>query len=303
MSAMNRTRFPKELQRGLKSVFGLEYKRYPEEWRKAFEVDMTDQSYDEEQLVTGFGSAVVKAEGDEFTYDSGGEAWTARYIIDTIALGFFFTEEAAEDNLYMKLGPKYSKALARSMQYTKEIRGANVFNNGFSSSYKGGDGVELFSLAHPTRSGANQANELATAADLSQTSLEDMLTLIRKCEDDRGIPAMLNPKALIVPPELDWVANKIIQTPKAIGSNNNDVNLLSTRGYFSGGACLMTNLTDPDAWFVTTDVMDGLKYKDRVKMAIRSFQDDNTGNWHFVARERYKFGWTDWRGAFGTPGA
>lgn len=300
---LNRAQFKKQLQEGLNTNFGLEYKRYPEEWRMIFDVENSSKAYEEDQLLSGFGAAVVKAEGSAVSYDEGSEAWTARYTAETIALAFAITEEAEEDGLYGSLGAKYARALARSMRHTKEIKGASIFNNGFSSSYAGGDGKELFATDHPLEGGGTFANELSTAADLSEASLEDAVNGIEAFVDERGIPIAAMARKLIVPTGLQFTAHRILKSTLRSGTGDNDINAMKSMGLFPDGVVKNHRLTDSDAWFIKTDVPDGLKHFKRKGIKRKVEGDFETGNMRYRARERYVFGWTDPRGAFGSPGA
>lgn len=300
---MNRNTFKKQLQEGLNTVFGLEYRRYPEEWRAAFEVGNSNKAYEEDVLLAGLAGAPVKAEGAPVSYDAGGEAYTSRYVHETIALAFAITEEAEEDNLYGDIGAKYARALARSMQHTKEVKGAAIFNNGFNASYPGGDGVALFSASHPLWGGGTQSNTFATQADLSETALEEALIAISKWVDDRGIPVAIRGLRLVLPPDLQFIAERILASSQRPGSADNDINALKSKGMIPGGAHEMHRLTDPDAWFIVTDAMDGLKHMVRKSIQRGIEGDFETGNMRYKARERYSFGWSDHRGAFGSSGA
>jgi hypothetical protein len=284
MPVMNRAQFARELEEGLNTVFGLDYKSHPEEWRPLFEVNNSKKAFEEDLLVTGFAAAQVKAEGSSVAFDTAQEAWTARYQHETIALQFALTEEAIEDNLYMQMGTKYAKALSRSMIHTKEIKGAAIFNNAFSTSYNGGDGKPLLATDHPLSGGGTFSNKLATDADFSETALEDILIQIRKAKDDRGIPIALSPKMIVIPPELEYVAARILLSTGRAGTADNDINAINRKGIFASDPHVLTRLTDPDAWFVKTDANDGLKYFD-------------------LCRERYSLGWTDPRTLFGSAGA
>lgn len=299
--SMNRSDFRKQLQEGLNVVFGLEYKRYPEEWREIFDIDNSNKAFEEDVLLTGFGSAPVKPEGGAVAYDSGQESYVARYVHETIALAFAITEEAEEDGLYGSLGNKFSRALARSLQHTKDVKGANILNNGFDNTYLGGDGVELFSTAHPTISGTGR-NELSTPADLSEAALEQAAIDVSEFTDDRGIPIAAQILKLIIPTELQFVATRLLMTPYRTNTGDNDVNALYTLGTVGDGFAVNHRLTDPDAWFLKTDVPDGLKHFVRKKVSRGLEGDFETGNLRYKARERYSFGWSDWRGAFGSPG-
>jgi len=299
--AMNRANFAKLLQQGLNTVWGLEYKAHPEEWRKFFMVENSEKAFEEDQLVYGFGGAVVKDEGASVTYDDGGQAWTSRYNHETIALAFNIPEELVEDNLYMQTGSKYARALARSMQHTKEIKGAGILNNGFSTT--GGDGVALLSASHPLAGGGTASNLLSTPADISEASLEDILVQIRKAVDDRGIPIALKAVDVIIPPELEYVVCRLLDSNMRPGTADNDVNAINKKGIFGKEPIVVTRLTDPDAWFIKTDANDGLKMFQRKGVQNKTEQDFNTGNYRFKSRERYSFGWTDWRGLFGSSGS
>jgi len=299
--AMNRANFAKLLQQGLNTVWGMEYSQYPEEYKKLFMIENSDKAFEEDQLVYGLGEAVVKAEGASVSYDEGGEAWTSRYNHETVALAFNITEEMVEDNLYMKAGAKYTKALARSMQHTKEIKGAAVLNNGFSATY--GDGVALLASTHPLAGGGTASNILSTPADISEAALEDMLIMIRKTVDDRGIPIAMKAVDVVIPPELEFVTCRLLDSNLRPGTPDNDVNAVNKKGIFGREPVIITRLTDPDAWFIKTDINDGLKMFQRVGVQTKAEQDFNTGNYRYKARERYSFGATDWRGIFGSSGA
>lgn len=303
MAVMNRVQFAKELEMGLNTIFGLDYKQYPEEWRKLFDVSTSKKAFEEDLLVTGFGAAQVKQEGAGAAFDSGIEGWVSRYNHETIALQFSITEEAIEDNLYMSMGAKYAKALARSMQHTKEIKAASILNNGFSGSYLGGDGKSLLATDHPLLGGGTYSNKLATPADFSEAALEDILVQIRKATDDRGIPLALTPKLVIVPPELEYIAIRILGSANRPGTADNDVNAVHNKNIFARMPEVITRLTDADAWFIKTDCPEGLKYFDRVPMKNRVQIDHDTGNYKYLVRERYSLGWSDPRGIYGSEGA
>lgn len=303
MAVMNRSQFRKELQYGLNAVFGLEYSRYPDEWPAFFDQFTSEKAYEEDVLVSGFAGAPIKQEGAGVAYDSASEVFTARYYNDTVALAFALTEEASEDNLYGDLGARYSRALARSMQYTKEIKGAAVPNNGFSTSFPGGDGAALFSLSHPLKGGGNAANIPTTPSQLAEASLEDMLIQIQNCQDDRGIPAKLKAVRLLIPTALTFTANRILNSPYRPGTADNDVNVINQGGWVSDGISVDRYLTNPTAWFLKTDCPDGLKHFARVKLQRGMEGDFESGNLRYKARERYSFGWSDWRGMFGNAGS
>tara|TARA_R110000824_G_scaffold38115_1_gene116613 strand:- start:73 stop:978 length:906 start_codon:yes stop_codon:yes gene_type:complete len=299
--AMNRAIFNKQLQEGLNTLFGLEYKTYSQQWKDIFEQNTSSKAFEEDVLLEGFGEASVKAEGASVSYDAASEVWTSRYNHETIALAFAITEEAEEDGLYGSLAKRYGKALARSMVHTKEIKGANVLNNGFDDSYTGGDGVELFSTAHPTSSG-DQSNELATAADLSETSLEQILINVAGMDDDRGIPIAAMARCLVIPTALQFDAERILNSNLRTATGENDINANRSMGMLPEGVKINQRLTDTDAWFVKTDVPDGMKMFQRRAMKKGMEGDFETGNLRYKVSERYSFGWTDWRGMFGSPG-
>jgi hypothetical protein len=303
MSIMNRASFRKQLQEGLNAIFGLEYKRYPEEWRQIFDVYRSTKSYEEDVLMTGLGAAQVKAEGAGVAYDSGSESWTARYLMETIALAFALTEEAMEDNLYGDIGARYARALARSMHHTKEVKGANVLNNGFTAGFTGGDGKVLFATDHPLQGGGTLSNTFTVAADLAEASLEDALIQISNWTDDRGIPIAAQALKLIIPSALCFVSERLLATSLRPGTADNDVNAIKSKGMLPQGYAVNHRLTDPDAWFLKTDVPDGLKYFQRKALQRGMEGDFETGNMRYKARERYVMGWTDPRAAFGSPGS
>ena len=301
--AMNRAQFKKQLQDGLNSVFGLEYDRHPERWRHYMDVETESQkSYVEDVMLAGFGAAQVKQEGAGVSYDTTSETYTARYIFETIALAFAITEEAEEDNLYGSIGARLSKALARSMQHTKAVRNADIINNGFNVSYPGGDAVALFSVSHPVKMGGVQANRPATGTDLMESSLEDMLILIGTALDDRGIPVALSPVRLGIPVQLKFVAQRVLYSNLQSDSAENNVNAVKDMGILQGGFVADERFTDPDAWFIKTDCPDGLKHIVRKAVMKRVEGDFETGNMRYKARERFIQGWSDWRGAYGSPG-
>jgi hypothetical protein len=301
--AISRAQLLKELLPGLNALFGMEYNRYGEEHKEIFETESSERSFEEETKLSGFSAAPVKNEGSAIAYDNGQEAWTARYTHETIALGFSLTEEAIEDNLYDSLSSRYTKALARAMAYTKQTKAAAVLNNGFSSTYKGGDGVELFSTLHPLVSGGVNSNEPSTPADLNETSLEAAVIQIAGWTDERGLLIAAKPRKLIVPPPLQFVATRLLETELRVGTTDNDVNALKTNGSIPEGYRVNHFLTDPDAWFLTTDVPNGLKHFVRSPMSTSMDGDFDTGNVRYKARERYSFGWSDPLGVFGSPGA
>ena len=301
--AISRAQLVKELEPGLNALFGLEYETYGEQHKEVFETETSERSFEEETKLSGFSAAPVKNEGSAIAYDNAQEAWTARYQHETIALGFSLTEEAIEDNLYDSLSARYTKALALAMAYTKQVKAANVLNNGFSSTYPGGDGVELFSTAHPLVSGGSNSNEPATPADLNETSLEAAVIQIAAWTDERGLLIAAKPRKLIVPPSLMFVATRLLETELRVSTNNNDINAIKNNGSIPGGYTVNNFLTDNNAWFLTTDVPNGLKHFVRTPLATSMDGDFDTGNVRYKARERYSFGWSDPLGIFGSPGA
>jgi hypothetical protein len=301
--AISRAQLLKELLPGLNALFGMEYARYGEEHKEIFETETSERSFEEETKLSGFSAAPVKNEGSAIAYDNGQEAWTARYNHETIALGFSLTEEAIEDNLYDSLSARYTKALARAMAYTKQTKAASILNNGFDSDYTGGDGVELFSTAHPLVSGGTNSNEPATPADLSETSLEAAVIQIAAWTDERGLLIAAKPRKLVVAPSNMFVATRILETELRVATADNDINALKSNGSIPEGYCVNHFLTDPDAWFLTTDVPNGLKHFVRTPLAQSMDGDFDTGNVRYKSRERYSFGWSDPLGVFGSPGA
>ena len=301
--AISRAQLLKELLPGLNALFGLEYARYGEEHKEIYETETSERSFEEETKLSGFSAAPVKNEGQAIAYDNAQEAFTARYNHETIALGFSITEEAVEDNLYDSLSARYTKALARAMAYTKQVKGANVLNQGFNGAYPGGDGVSLFSTSHPLVSGGTNSNTPATPADLNETSLEAAVIQIAGWTDERGLLIAAKPKKLIVPPSLMFVATRLLETELRTATADNDINALRSMGAIPGGYAVNHFLTDTDAWFLTTDVPNGLKHFIRTPMATSMDGDFDTGNVRYKARERYSFGWSDPLGMFGSPGA
>ena len=301
--AISRSQQLKELLPGLNALFGLEYKKYEDQHREIFETENSERSFEEETKLSGFGAAPVKSEGAAIAYDNAQEAWTARYNHETIALGFAITEEALEDNLYDSLSARYTKALARSMANTKQVKAANILNNGFNSSYTGGDGVELFSTAHPLVSGGTNSNEPTTPADLNETSLEAAVIQIAAWTDERGLLIAAKPRKLIIPPALMFVATRLLETELRTATADNDTNAIRTMGAIPEGYAVNNYLTDTDAWFIRTDVPNGLKHFVRTALNTSMDGDFDTGNVRYKARERYSFGWSDPLGMFGSPGA
>jgi hypothetical protein len=301
--AISRAQLLKELLPGLNALFGLEYARYGEEHKEIFDIETSERSFEEETKLSGFSAAPVKNEGSAIAYDNGQEAWTARYNHETIALGFSLTEEAIEDNLYDSLSGRYTKALARAMAYTKQTKGAAILNNGFDSDYTYGDGQPLFSTAHPLVSGGTNSNTPATPADLSETSLEAAVIQIAAWTDERGLLIAAKPRKLVVAPANMFVATRILETELRVGTADNDINALKSNGSIPEGYTVNHYLTDPDAWFLTTDVPNGLKMFVRTPMATSMDGDFDTGNVRYKARERYSFGASDPLGVFGSPGS
>ena len=301
--AISRAQLLKELLPGLNALFGLEYKRYPEEHKEIYDTESSDRSFEEETKLAGFGAAPVKNEGQALAYDNAQEAWTARYNHETIAMGFSITEEAMEDNLYDSLSTRYTKALVRAMAYSKQVKAAATLNNGFNASYPGGDGVALFSTAHPLVSGGTNSNRPTTAVDLNETALEAAVIQIAAWEDERGLLIAAKPRKLIVPPSLMFVATRLLETNLRVGTNDNDINALKTNGSIPEGYTVNHWLTDPSAWFIKTDVPNGMKHFVRVPLATSMDPDFDTGNSRYKARERYSFGVSDPLGIFGSPGA
>ena len=301
--AISRSQLLKELLPGLNALFGLEYTKYGEEHKEIYETETSERSFEEETKLSGFGQAPVKSEGAAISYDNAQEAFTARYTHETIALGFSITEEAVEDNLYDSLSARYTKALARGMAYTKQVKAASVLNNGFDSAFTGGDGVELFSTAHPLVSGGTNSNEPATAADLNETSLEAAVIQIAAWTDERGLLIAAKPRKLIIPPNLMFVATRLLDTDLRVATADNDLNAIKTNGAIPEGYAVNHYLTDTDAWFLTTDIPNGLKHFVRSPMNTSMDGDFDTGNVRYKARERYSFGFSDPLGMFGSPGA
>jgi hypothetical protein len=301
--AISRAQLLKELLPGLNALFGLEYARYGEEHKEIYEVETSERSFEEETKLSGFSAAPVKAEGAAIAYDNAQEAFTARYNHETIALGFSITEEAIEDNLYDSLSARYTKGLARAMSYTKQVKGASVLNNGFSAAFPGGDGVALFSTAHPLVNGETNSNRPATAADLNETSLENAVIQIAAWTDERGLLIAARPRKLVIPPALQFVATRLLETSLRVGTTDNDINAIKNNGSIPDGYTINHFLTDTNAWFLTTDVPNGLKHFVRTPLANSMDGDFDTGNVRYKARERYSFGWSDPLGVYGSPGA
>ena len=301
--AISRAQLLKELLPGLTALFGLEYARYGEEHKEVYETETSERSFEEETKLSGFSAAPVKNEGSAIAYDNAQEAWTARYNHETIALGFSLTEEAIEDNLYDSLSGRYTKGLARAMAYTKQVKAAAVLNNGFTTGYNGGDGVTLFSTSHPLVNGSTNSNTPSVAADLNETSLEAAVIQIAAWTDERGLLIAAKPKKLVVPPALQFIATRLLETELRVGTNDNDINAIKNNGSVSEGYAINHFLTDTNAWFLTTDVPNGMKHFVRTPLQNSMDGDFDTGNVRYKSRERYSFGWSDPLGMYGSPGA
>jgi len=308
--AISRSQLLKELLPGLNALFGMEYSRYGEEHKEIYDTETSERSFEEETKLAGFGAAPVKSEGAAIAYDNAQEAWTARYTHETIALGFAITEEAVEDNLYDSLSARYTKALARAMAYTKQVKGAAILNQGFNGSYTGGDGTTLFGnntsstrVGHPLVNGAVNYNSPTTGVDLNETSLEAAVIQIAAWTDERGLLIAAKPRKLILPPSLMFVAKRLLDTELRVGTTDNDINALKQMGAIPEGYTVNHFLTDTNAWFLTTDVPNGLKHFVRASMNTSMDGDFDTGNVRYKARERYSFGWSDPLGIWGSPGS
>jgi len=308
--AISRAQLLKELLPGLNALFGMEYARYGEEHKEIYETEKSERSFEEETKLAGFQAAPVKNEGSAIAYDNAQEAFTARYTHETIALGFSITEEAIEDNLYDSLSARYTKALARAMSYTKQVKAASVINNGFNGSYPGGDGVSLFGVnsssvrvGHPLVSGGVNYNSPTVAVDLNETSLENAVIQIAAWTDERGLLIAAKPRKMVVPPALMFVAKRLLDTELRVGTNDNDINALKQMGAVPEGYTVNHFLTDSNAWFLLTDVPNGMKHFERMPLANSMDGDFDTGNVRYKARERYSFGWSDPLGIWGSAGA
>ena len=299
---ISRMQLVKELEPGLNALFGLEYDRYENQDKEIFDTESSDRAFEEEVMLGGFANAAVKPEGSGVAYDDAQETYTARYTNETIALAFSLTEEAVEDNLYDKLSTRYTKALARSMANTKQVKAANILNRAFNSSYLGGDDKELCATDHPTLSG-DQKNELSTAADLNETSLEQALIDIADMADERGLKIALRGMKLIIPVNLQFNVERLLKSPGRPATADNDINAVKSMGMLPQGYVVNNFLTDTDAWFIKTDAPNGMKHFNRAPIRTAMEGDFDTGNVRYKARERYSFGWSDWRGIFGSPGA
>jgi hypothetical protein len=308
--AISRAQLLKELLPGLNALFGMEYARYGEEHKEIYETEKSERSFEEETKLAGFGAAPVKNEGSAIAFDNAQEAFTARYNHETIALGFSITEEAVEDNLYDSLSARYTKSLARAMAYTKQVKAASVINNGFSGSYLGGDGVSLFGVSsggsrvgHPLINGSVNYNSPTTGVDLNETSLENAVIQIAAWTDERGLLIAAKPVKMVIPPALMFVAKRLLDTELRVGTADNDINALKQMGAIPGGYTVNHFLTDSNAWFLTTDVPNGLKHFERSALTNSMDGDFDTGNVRYKARERYSFGWSDPLGMWGSAGA
>lgn len=300
MAAISRAQLLKELLPGLNALFGLEYKRYEEQHKQIFETETSDRSFEEEQKLAGFGAAPVKTEGAAIVYDTAQETYLSRYTHETIAMGFSLTEEAVEDNLYDSLSVRYTKALARGMAYTKQVKAASVLNTGFALA--GGDGVPLFSNAHPLISGGVNSN-IGPAADLSEATIEAAVIQINQWVDERGLLIVAKPRKLVIPPQLQFVATRLLETKQRVGTSDNDISAMVSNGVFPQGYTINNYLTDPNGYFILTDVPNGLKHFVRVPMKTGMDSDFDTGNARYKARERYSFGYSDHLGVWGSAGA
>jgi len=308
--AISRAQLLKELLPGLNALFGMEYARYGEEHKEIYETETSERSFEEETKLAGFGAAPVKNEGSAIAYDNAQEAFTARYTHETIALGFSITEEAVEDNLYDSLSARYTKALARAMAYTKQVKAASVLNNGFNGSYPGGDGVSLFGVnsssarvGHPLVGGGQNYNSPTVGVDLNETSLENATIQIAAWTDERGLLIAAKPVKLVVPPALMFTSKRLLDTELRVATADNDINAIKQMGTISGGYTINHFLTDPNAWFLTTDVPNGLKHFERMALDTKMDGDFDTGNVRYKARERYSFGWSDPLGVWGSSGS
>ena len=301
--AISRSQLLKELLPGLNALFGLEYARYGEQHKEIYEIESSERSFEEETKLSGFAAAAVKPEGSAIQYDNAQEAWTSRYNHETIALGFSLTQEAIEDNLYDSLSARYVKALARAMAYTKQVKAASTLNNGFNGAFTGGDGQSLFSSAHPLVNGGTNSNQPTTAADLNETSLEAAVIQIAGWTDERGLLIAAKPKKLVLPPALQFVATRLLETEQRVGTADNDINAIKSNGVVPGGYTVNNFLTDSNAWFLTTDVPNGLKMFVRAPISNDMQGDFDTGNVRYRSRERYSVGYSDPLGMYGSAGA
>lgn len=301
--AISRAQLAKELEPGLNALFGMEYARYDNEHDEIYETESSDRAFEEEVLIVGFGDAKVKTEGQGVSFDNASEGFTARYTHETVALAFALTEEAVEDNLYDRLGARYTKALARSMAHTKQVKAANVLNNAFNTNFAGGDGQPLVSTAHPLAYGGTLANRAATMSDLNETSLENALITMSTFVDDRNMILALQGTKLIVPPQLQFVVDRLLETPGRVGTADNDINAVKNMGMLPQGYAINHFLSDTDAWFLLSDCPDGFKHFERSPISTSMEGDFDTGNVRYKARARYSFGYSNPRCVFGSQGA
>ena len=302
--AISRAQLAKELEPGLNALFGMEFSRYENEHAEIFDTETSDRAFEEEVMLSGFGTAPTKSEGTAVNFDTANESFTARYTHETVALAFSITEEAIEDNLYDRLGARYTRALARSMAHTKQVKAASILNNAFTAgAFAGGDGVALCDASHPLVSGGTFANEPSVAADLNETSLEDAVIQIGKYTDERGLKIAARPRKLIIPSDLQFVATRLLQSDYRVGTADNDINAIKTNGVIPEGFVVNNYLTDTNAFFITTDIPDGMKHFVRSPMTTSMDGDFDTGNVRYKARERYSFGVSDPLGIFGSPGS
>ena len=300
---ISRSQLLKELLPGLNALFGLEYAKYGEQHKEIYETESSDRAFEEETKLSGFGAAPVKSEGAAIRYDNAQEAWTARYTHETIAMGFSITAEALEDNLYDSLSSRYTKALARAMAYTKQVKAAAVLNNGFAAGVTYGDGKTLFATDHPLTGGGTNSNRPSSGTDLNETSLEAAIVQIQQWKDERGLLIATKPVKLVVPPALQFVAERLMKTQLRVGTSDNDINAIVSMGAIPGGYTVNNYLTDSNAWFIKTDIPNGLKHFVRVGMQTGMDTDFDSGNNRYKARERYSFGVSDPLGVYGSPGA
>ena len=301
--AISRAQLAKELEPGLNALFGLEYSKYGDEAAEIFESESSDRAFEEEVMLSGFGAAPTKSEGAGVEYDSATEVYTARYTHETVAMAFALTEEAVEDNLYDRLSNRYTRALARSMAHSKQVKGASILNNGFNNNFTGGDGKELLATDHPLSVGGTFSNEPTTATDLNETALENGLITISQFTDERGLIVALRGRKLVIPAELQFVAERLMKSEGRVGTADNDINALRSSGAIPEGYTVNHFLTDPDAFFILTDAPNGLKHFTRAPLRTAMEGEFNTGNMRFKARERYSFGWSDPRAIYGSEGA
>ena len=301
--AISRAQLAKELEPGLNALFGLEYSKYGDEAAEIFESESSDRAFEEEVMLSGFGAAPTKSEGAGVEYDSATEVYTARYTHETVAMAFALTEEAVEDNLYDRLSNRYTRALARSMAHSKQVKGASILNNAFNNNFTGGDGKEMIATDHPLSVGGTFSNEPTTATDLNETALENGLITISQFTDERGLIVALRGRKLVIPAELQFVAERLMKSEGRVGTADNDINALRSSGAIPEGYTVNHFLTDPDAFFILTDAPNGLKHFTRAPLRTAMEGEFNTGNMRFKARERYSFGWSDPRGIYGSPAA